>query len=101
MTLLTKQYAKPNIATVDEPAPGDIIIDVRHPQEAADSPLELNFNEVILIPFFNLDAQLSELDNMPTYLIYCDKGIMSRLQANIMRDRGFKNVGIMNRPKSD
>jgi thiamine biosynthesis protein ThiI len=84
MTLLTKQYAKPNIATVDEPAPGDIIIDVRHPQEAADSPLEL-----------------LELDNMPTYLIYCDKGIMSRLQANIMRDRGFKNVGIMNRPKSD
>jgi thiamine biosynthesis protein ThiI len=100
MTLLTNQSPKPDIATVNEPAPGDIIIDVRHPQEAADSPLILSSNEVISIPFFNLDAQLTKLDNVQSYLVYCDKGIMSRLQANIMRDHGFKNIRIMNQPKS-
>jgi thiamine biosynthesis protein ThiI len=100
MTLPTNQPLKPDIKTIFEPALGDIIIDIRHPQESADAPLVFASNTVLSIPFFNLEAQLSELDAMLTYLIYCDKGIMSRLQANIMRDRGFKHIAVMDRRKA-
>jgi len=99
MTLPTNQPLKSDIETVFAPALGDIIIDIRHPQESADAPLAFTSNTVLSIPFFNLEAQLSELDAMLTYLIYCDKGIMSRLQANIMRDHGFNNIAVMNRRK--
>ena len=99
MTPHSNQPLKPDIETVFEPVLGDIIIDIRHPQESADSPLSFASNTILSIPFFNLEAQLPELDNMLTYLIYCDKGIMSRLQANIMRDRGFEHIAIMNRRK--
>ncbi|MDE0746139.1 MAG: hypothetical protein OSB23_00075 [Porticoccaceae bacterium] len=99
MTLPTNQPPKPDIETIFEPALDDIIIDIRHPQESADAPLVFPSNTVLSIPFFSLEAQLSQLDVMLTYLIYCDKGIMSRLQANIMRDRGFKNIAVMDRRK--
>ncbi|MFT5037564.1 MAG: thiamine biosynthesis protein ThiI [Flavobacteriaceae bacterium] len=100
MTLPTNQPLKPDIETVFEPALGDIVVDIRHPQESADAPLAFASNRVLSIPFFNLEAQLPELDKMLTYLIYCDKGIMSRLQANIMWDHGFKHIAVMNRRKS-
>ena len=101
MTLPTNQPRKPDIETVFEPALGNIIIDIRHPQESADAPLAFASNRVLSIPFFNLQAELPELYKMLTYLIYCDKGIMSRLQANIMRDRGFEHIAVMDRRKPD
>jgi tRNA uracil 4-sulfurtransferase len=46
------------------------------------------------MPFFNLEQQLEQLDKNLCYLLYCDKGIMSRLQAILMREKGFNQVSI-------
>ena len=78
------------------PKPRDVIIDVRHPAEVAEMPLNCHpDNEVKCIPFFHLSEKLVDLDPQASYLIYCEKGVMSRLHAAILRDRGFHNVGIL------
>ncbi|MGB2382077.1 MAG: thiazole biosynthesis protein [Porticoccaceae bacterium] len=70
------------------------MIDVRHPAEVEQRPLVLPQVELINIPFFNLEQQFNSLDKASSYLLYCDKGIMSRLQAQLMREKGFKQVAI-------
>ena len=78
------------------PRPRDVIIDVRHPAEVAEMPLNCHSdNEVKCIPFFHLSEKSVDLDPQASYLIYCEKGVMSRLHAAILRDRGFHNVGIL------
>jgi thiazole biosynthesis-like protein len=78
------------------PKPRDVIIDVRHPAEVAEIPLNCHpNNEVKCIPFFYLSEKAVDLDPQANYLIYCEKGVMSRLHAAILRDRGFHNVGIL------
>ena len=72
----------------------DILIDVRHPADVEQQPISLPDMRIISIPFFNLEQQLDNLDKSSSYLLYCDKGIMSRLQAQLMRDRGFEQVAV-------
>ena len=67
----------------------DIIIDIRHPHELAVKPLYLTKNEVLSIPFFKLQSSLL-LIKEKEYLLYCDKGIMSQLQAEELLAKGFK-----------
>ena len=75
----------------------DILIDVRHPTDAEQTPLGIPNIQIISIPFFNLEQQLSNLDKTCCYLLYCDKGIMSRMQAQLMRDKGFEQVAVFSR----
>ena len=75
-------------------AEGDILIDVRHPADADAQPLAIHSHQILCIPFFSLEQRLDELDPQKTYRLYCDKGIMSRLQAQLMREKGFKQVAI-------
>jgi thiamine biosynthesis protein ThiI len=75
-------------------AEGDILIDVRHPADVDAQPLSVPGNPVLCIPFFSLEQRLDELDRQQTYRLYCDKGIMSRLQAQLMRDKGFAQVTV-------
>jgi len=75
-------------------AEGDILIDVRHPAEVDAKPLTLHTNQLLCIPFFSLEQRLDKLDRQKSYLLYCDKGIMSRLQAQLMRDQGFDQVAV-------
>ena len=78
------------------PKPLDVIIDVRHPAEVAEMPLNCHpDNEVKCIPFFHLSEKSVDLDPQASYLIYCEKGVMRRLHGAILRDRGFHNVGIL------
>ncbi|MDO6750202.1 hypothetical protein Q4563_23385, partial [Gilvimarinus sp. 1_MG-2023] len=51
-----------DIALLTTPALSDEIIDIRHPDEAADAPLELANNPVRHIPFYELESRLRELD---------------------------------------
>jgi len=74
---------------VNMPTTSDTVIDIRHPHELAMKPLVLTKNEVIAIPFFKL--QSSELlEKQKSYLLYCDKGVMSQLQAEELLSKGFK-----------
>jgi thiamine biosynthesis protein ThiI len=83
-----------NIPQTSQLQQGDILIDVRHPAEVEKTPLKSEKNSLLCIPFYNLESQLDQLDPLKSYLLYCDKGIMSRLQANLMCDQGFEQVAI-------
>ena len=76
----------------------DIIIDIRHPADIDANPLIAGDNEVIVVAFFNLEQSLSQLRPEQSYLLYCDKGLMSRIQAQLIREKGFTKVGIF-KPK--
>lgn len=82
------------IENVTTPKPGDIIIDVRHPDDAEQKPLGITGNQVIPLPFFNLGKSVDQLDRQQTYLLYCDKGIMSRLHADALSKQGFTKIGV-------
>jgi len=76
------------VEIVNMPNTSDIIIDIRHPHELALKPLFLTKNEILTIPFFKLQSDGS-LDKQKQYLLYCDKGVMSQLQAEELSSKGF------------
>jgi len=71
-----------------------VVIDVRHPHEAELSPFESDIHEVLHMPFYSLNRQFNSLDQSKEYLLYCDKGVMSKMHALHLSDSGYKNVGI-------
>lgn len=71
-----------------------VVVDIRSPEEEDESPLELDGVEVKHIPFYKLATQFGDLDMSKEYLLYCDQGVMSKLQALYLLDNGFKNVKV-------
>jgi len=72
----------------------DVVLDIRSPEEEDDNPLELENVEIKHIPFYKLATQFGDLDMSKEYLLYCDQGVMSKLQALYLLDNGFKNVKV-------
>lgn len=71
------------------------LIDIRHPSEVELRPLAKSLEvKALAIPFFKLNTVFSTLDSRVTYLLYCDKGIMSQLHAAHLMDAGHDNVGV-------
>lgn len=87
------------VQTHEGSAPGAIIIDIRHPMEREARPLEAreDAHQVISIPFYELRSRVAGLDPERQYLLYCDKGVMSRLQAAYLQAAGYSRVGVFNR----
>jgi thiamine biosynthesis protein ThiI len=83
-----------DIARTSEIGPDDILVDIRHPADIEKKPLIADDHSLLSIPFFNLEQQFDKLDRRKRYLLYCDKGIMSRLQAQLMREHGFQQVAV-------
>ena len=78
------QEAEAEIKAVDmveEIAEGTIILDIRAPEEEDNNPLEIDGVNVQHIPFYKLSTQFGDLDQSKEYLLYCDQGVMSKLQA--------------------
>ena len=71
-----------------------IVVDIRSPDEEEENPLNLANVEVKHIPFYKLSTQFGDLDMSKDYLLYCDHGVMSKLQALYLLDNGFKNVKV-------
>ncbi|WP_137820509.1 tRNA uracil 4-sulfurtransferase ThiI [Pseudomonas sp. 2FG] len=82
------------VEEVSEALPGQIVLDIRHPDAQEDLPLELNGIEVQPLPFFALNSRFKELDITRQYLLYCDKGVMSRLHAHHLLSEGHANVRV-------
>ncbi|RDH46241.1 tRNA uracil 4-sulfurtransferase ThiI [Zooshikella ganghwensis] len=79
---------------IDEVLPEQaIVIDIRHPDEEENKPLELD-NEVKTVPFYQLSRVFAELDRNQHYYLYCEKGVMSQLHALHLLDEGYKNVKV-------
>ena len=46
------------------------------------------------LPFYALNSKFKELDETRQYLLYCDKGVMSRLHAHHLLSEGHANVRV-------
>lgn len=72
----------------------EVIIDIRHPSEVEDRPLVLDGVEVIHVPFYKLRTEVEHMDSSKQYLLYCDQGVMSRMQAVYLADQGYRNFSV-------
>ena len=79
--------------------PNSTVIDIRHPDEVEIKPLAFSGEskpaELLNIPFYQLRSSFAELEKNKTYLLYCGKGMMSRLHAANLHDEGFPNVAVL------
>ncbi|MFC2971948.1 tRNA uracil 4-sulfurtransferase ThiI [Azotobacter bryophylli] len=82
------------VEEVREALPGQIVLDIRHPDAAEEAPLELSGIEVQTLPFYAINNRFKELDANRQYLLYCDKGVMSRLHAHHLLSEGHANVRV-------
>lgn len=82
------------VEMVSEFGANDVILDIRSPEEQETSPLKIDGIDVKELPFYKLSTQFGDLDKAKTYLLYCDRGMMSRLQALYLREQGFENVKV-------
>ena len=71
------------------------IIDLRHPNEASSLGINQTNIEVLSIPYYLLKTNLSNLNKETHYALYCKDGIMSRLQAGILKDKGFTKISVI------
>lgn len=88
---------RPEIEIVDTLAPEVTLIDIRHPDETERAPLGLPTRpdvEVVEVPFYRLQSYMAGRDHSAAYLLYCDKGMMSRLHAVHLASQGFSRVGV-------
>ena len=88
------EAAAPEVEQVQAVEQHAIVLDIRSPEEEEDNPLEIDGVEVKHLPFYKLGTQFGDLDQSKTYLLYCDRGVMSRLQALYLQEQGFANVKV-------
>lgn len=70
------------------------VIDIRHPDERDAAPLTVADREVLEIPFYELSDRAPELPSDRHYLLYCREGVMSRMQALHLADRGLTHFAV-------
>lgn len=84
-------HAVDEVANIGENA---VVLDIRSPEEEDENPLDIDGVEVLHLPFYKLSTQFGDLDQSKEYLLYCDQGVMSKLQALYLIDNGFKNAKV-------
>jgi thiamine biosynthesis protein ThiI len=84
----------PEVELVDAVHEHAIVLDIRSPDEEDDNPLEIEGVDIQHLPFYKLGTKFGDLDQSKTYLLYCDRGVMSRLQALYLKEQGFDNVKV-------
>ncbi|GFZ61383.1 tRNA sulfurtransferase [Pseudomonas amygdali pv. eriobotryae] len=83
-----------DIEEVSQALAGQVIIDIRHPDAQEDQPLQVPGVEIQTLPFYALNSRFKALDDTRQYLLYCDKGVMSRLHAHHLLSEGHANVRV-------
>ncbi|CAM4103229.1 tRNA uracil 4-sulfurtransferase ThiI [Vibrio neonatus] len=84
----------PEVEQVNAVQEQAVVLDIRSPDEEEDKPLEIDNVDIQHIPFYKLATKFGDLDQSKTYLLYCDRGVMSRLQALYLQEQGFNNVKV-------
>lgn len=85
-----------SVSVLDE---NDVILDIRSPEETDETPLMLENRQVIELPFYKVSSQFRELDQSKNYVLYCERGVMSKLQALYLKENGFNNVRVFVKTK--
>lgn len=83
-----------SVPVVGDIAQGQIVIDIRHPDEEEVNPLKLDGIAILKIPFYGLNNKFPTLEQHSQYYLYCQKGVMSQLHAANLKDAGHLNVGV-------
>ncbi|AMQ91800.1 tRNA s(4)U8 sulfurtransferase [Aggregatibacter actinomycetemcomitans] len=83
-----------SVDTISVLGTNDVIIDIRSPEEIDEKPLHIEKQTMILLPFYKLSNQFAELDQSKNYVLYCERGVMSKLQALYLKESGFNNVKV-------
>jgi len=92
--LANEELTRIELEVLAAPIPGAVVIDVRHPDETERRPLQISGTTVVDMPFYELHSKFAGLDTSCTYLLYCDKGVMSRLHAAHLVEQGYSNVKV-------
>lgn len=74
------------------PLPEAVIVDIRHPDQVRNQGLKAGSAEIINVPFFELERLLPRMDMSRQYMLFCDRGVMSRLHAQLLREKGYDNI---------
>lgn len=82
------------VETVASFGDSDAVLDIRSIDEQDSRPLSVTGVEIKSMPFYKLGSHFADLDQSKTWLLYCDRGVMSRLQALYLHEQGFKNVKV-------
>ncbi len=103
LDIRTVEYqAGQQVATIDAEAvlpEGAVVIDVRAPDEAERNPLQLDSHQVLELPFYKIASGFAGLAQDKQYYLYCDRGVMSRLQALLLKEQGYQNVAVYKKDK--
>lgn len=77
--------------TVSDLSSGEYtVIDIRQGNDCIETSCE-----TIKIPFYDLKKEFKKLPQNKEYLFYCDKGILSQLHAQYLRDaENYKNIKV-------
>lgn len=89
-----EQQYQGEVPVVRMPVSDEVIVDIRHPDEAEKKPLRVSGHPVVVMPFFTLDGRWGELETDKIHLLYCGKGVMSRIHASHLLAKGYQNVGV-------
>lgn len=69
------------------------VIDIRHPEEIENKPLVLDC-EVEAIPFYAIQKSFESRQDKALSLLYCDRGLLSRLHAELLIESGKTNIAV-------
>ncbi|MDD2870590.1 MAG: tRNA 4-thiouridine(8) synthase ThiI [Candidatus Gracilibacteria bacterium] len=82
------------IEVVFLPGDNEVVIDIRELSTVEKNPLVLEGVEVMHIPFFDINYRFENLDKSKTYLLYCEKGVLSNLHGLYLKEKGYENVKV-------
>lgn len=82
------------VETVQAMGQDEVVLDIRSPDEHDERPFSVEGHEVVHLPFYKLATAFGDLDQGRTYLLYCERGVMSKLQALYLKEQGFDNVKV-------
>jgi len=92
------QLETPEVATdlevVSEIPVDALVIDIRHPDKEERRPLQVPLATVKTIPFYKFNNAFALLPVTTQYFLYCEKGVMSQLDASFLADQGYTNIGV-------
>lgn len=89
----TKEMIGGEVEITDYAASNEVVVDIRAQDEIDAKPL-ITDKPHLTIPFFKISSEFANLDQTKTYLLYCEKGVMSKMQAMYLKDQGYQNVKV-------
>jgi thiamine biosynthesis protein ThiI len=90
--LADEDLARAGVEVLSVPLAGSTVIDIRHPDEIGLAPLELPV-PVLEIPFYELHSKAGGLPP-GSYMLFCGKGVMSRLHASHLQSSGHLDIKV-------